>query len=193
MGAGQPSRGGECSNTACHHPLPAVLQNACMHRPAAATAAAAAVSPARPQGAAYGGTYDLVNKELSQLGITASMVDINTHPDTWEHLLTPHTKVSNNVLLTKAGANPTWAAAAVCGCSCVNTTHPSLAFPVYLHEPKSSASEFLWAVYVLVILQKNPQTLATPYRHTPKPQTLNPYPCVLPCLRWSMWKRSPTP
>lgn len=45
------------------------------------------------QGAAYGGTYDLVHKEFKALGISASMVDISQPCHTWEHLVTPNTKV----------------------------------------------------------------------------------------------------
>lgn len=48
------------------------------------------------QGAAYGGTYSLVHEDLKQLGITASMIDISEPCDTWDSLVTPHTKVGSS-------------------------------------------------------------------------------------------------
>jgi O-acetylhomoserine/O-acetylserine sulfhydrylase-like pyridoxal-dependent enzyme len=50
------------------------------------------------QGAAYGGTYDLVHKEFKELGISASMIDISQPCHTWEHLVTPNTKVCEGTL-----------------------------------------------------------------------------------------------
>jgi O-acetylhomoserine/O-acetylserine sulfhydrylase-like pyridoxal-dependent enzyme len=49
--------------------------------------------PVTVQGAAYGGTYDLVHKEFKELGISASMIDVSQPCHTWEHLVTPNTKV----------------------------------------------------------------------------------------------------
>lgn len=54
------------------------------------------------QGAAYGGTYDLVHKELKELGITASMVDISQPCHTWGH----HVQHNTKVVYVEAISNP---------------------------------------------------------------------------------------
>jgi O-acetylhomoserine/O-acetylserine sulfhydrylase-like pyridoxal-dependent enzyme len=51
------------------------------------------------QRAAYGGTYDLVHHQLSDLGISASMIDIAAEPESWKPLLQPNTKVSSAMAL----------------------------------------------------------------------------------------------
>jgi hypothetical protein len=51
------------------------------------------------QGAAYGGTYDLVHRDLKALGITATMIDTSQPCDAWAPLLQPNTKVGARFVL----------------------------------------------------------------------------------------------
>jgi O-acetylhomoserine/O-acetylserine sulfhydrylase-like pyridoxal-dependent enzyme len=41
----------------------------------------------------YSATHAFVHRDLKELGISATLVDIDTHPDTWTPLLQPTTKV----------------------------------------------------------------------------------------------------
>lgn len=45
------------------------------------------------QSAVYSATHAFVHRDLKELGISATLVDIDTHPDTWTPLLQPTTKV----------------------------------------------------------------------------------------------------
>jgi cystathionine beta-lyase/cystathionine gamma-synthase len=59
------------------------------------TLSAPVSSQTQPQSAGvYGGTFDLVHKDLRDLGITVTTLDISQPAESWAPLVRPNTKVS---------------------------------------------------------------------------------------------------